>query len=33
MTLQPSDWCEMMFEKTGDVNYLAMYNLWKEKGL
>ncbi len=29
----PSEWCEMMFEKTGDTNYLEMYNLWKGRGL
>lgn len=25
----PSEWCEFMFEKTGNVDYLEMYNLWK----
>lgn len=30
--MKPSEWCEMMFERTGDVNYLTMYNHWKEKG-
>lgn len=29
----PSEWCEKKFEETSDVNYLQMYNHWKEKGL
>lgn len=29
--LKPSDWCEKMFERTGDTNYLSMYNTWKER--
>lgn len=28
----PSEWAERMFERTGDVNYLEMYNLWKGRG-
>lgn len=31
--MTPSEWCEMMFEKTGDATYLEMYNLWKGRGL
>lgn len=31
--MTPSEWCEMMFERTGNTDYLEMYNLWKEKGL
>lgn len=31
--MQPSEWCEMMFESTGNTDYLEMYNLWKERGL
>lgn len=30
--MTPSEWCEMMFERTGDTAYLEMYNYWKEKG-
>lgn len=30
---KPSEWCERMFEKTGNVDYLEMYNYWKGKGL
>lgn len=30
--MTPSEWCEMMFERTGDTAYLEMYNHWKEKG-
>lgn len=30
--MTPSEWCEMMFERTGDTAYLELYNLWKEKG-
>ncbi|QZI79716.1 hypothetical protein 101136BS1_031 [Escherichia phage vB_EcoP-101136BS1] len=29
----PSEWCEMMFEKTGNTDYLELYNQWKERGL
>lgn len=29
----PSKWCEMMFEKTGNTDYLELYNQWKERGL
>lgn len=32
MIMKPSEWCEKMFERTGDHNYLAMYNMWKERG-
>ncbi|UZT50213.1 hypothetical protein [Enterobacter phage 04_vB_Eclo_IJM] len=31
--MTPSEWCEMMSEKTGSVDYLEMYNLWKGRGL
>lgn len=31
--MTPSEWCEMMFEKTGNTDYLEMYNLWKGRGL
>ena len=31
--VKPSEWCERMFEKTGNTDYLEMYNYWKEKGL
>lgn len=31
--MTPSEWCEMMFERTGNTDYLEMYNPWKEKGL
>lgn len=31
--MKPSDWCDMMFEKTGDTNYLYMAQNWREKGL
>ncbi|QVV96856.1 hypothetical protein [Kosakonia phage Kc166A] len=31
--MSPSSWCEMMFEKTQDVAYLELYNLWKGRGL
>ena len=30
--LSPSEWCELMFQRTGDTAYLELYNLWKEKG-
>lgn len=30
--LKPSEWCERMFELTGDINYLTLYNQWKERG-
>ena len=30
--MTPSEWCEMMYERTGDTAYLELYNLWKEKG-
>lgn len=30
--MTPSEWCEMMFERTGDTAYLELYNLWKERG-
>ena len=29
----PSEWCEFMFEKTGNTDYLELYNQWKERGL
>ncbi|ACF15739.1 hypothetical protein BSP161_0037 [Salmonella phage BSP161] len=30
--LKPSEWCERMFEKTGNTDYLELYNHWKERG-
>lgn len=30
--LKPSEWCERMFEKTGNADYLELYNLWKGRG-
>ncbi len=30
---KPSEWCEHKFEETGNVDYLQLYNLWKERGL
>ncbi|QEM41237.1 hypothetical protein [Salmonella phage DS_BP2] len=30
--LKPSEWCERMFEKTGNTDYLELYNLWKGRG-
>lgn len=30
--MTPSEWCEIMFERTGDIVYLELYNYWKEKG-
>lgn len=29
----PSEWAERKFEDTGNVDYLQLYNLWKERGL
>lgn len=29
----PSEWCERKFEETGNVDYLQLYSLWKERGL
>ncbi|WNT48096.1 hypothetical protein SPLA4_PHROGS00035 [Salmonella phage SPLA4] len=29
---KPSEWCERMFEKTGNADYLELYNQWKERG-
>lgn len=31
--MKPSEWCDMMFENTGDINYLEMANNYREKGL
>lgn len=31
--MMPSEWCERKFEETGNVDYLQLYNLWKERGL
>lgn len=31
--LKPSEWCERKFEETGNVDYLELYNQWKERGL
>ncbi|QQO91383.1 hypothetical protein ORF041 [Yersinia phage PYps49T] len=30
--VKPSEWCERMFEKTGNADYLELYNLWKGRG-
>lgn len=30
---KPSEWCERKFEETGNVDYLHLYSLWKERGL
>lgn len=30
--LKPSEWAERMFEKTGNADYLELYNQWKERG-
>lgn len=27
----PSEWAERLFEETGDVAYLELYNLWKQR--
>lgn len=27
----PSEWAERLFEETGDVAYLELYNLWKRR--
>ncbi|UVX33552.1 MAG: hypothetical protein [Bacteriophage sp.] len=29
---KPSEWAERMFEKTGNTDYLELYNQWKERG-
>ncbi|CAK6596419.1 unknown function [Klebsiella phage vB_Kpn_K12P1.1] len=29
--MTPSEWCEMMFERTGDTAYLELYNHWKRR--
>lgn len=29
--LKPSEWCERMLEKTGNADYLELYNQWKER--
>lgn len=29
----PSEWAERKFEETGNVDYLQLYHLWKERGL
>lgn len=31
--MTPSEWCERKFEETGNVDYLELYNQWKERGL
>lgn len=31
--MKPSEWCDKKFEETGDIAYLEMANLWREKGL
>lgn len=31
--IMPSEWAERKFEETGNVDYLQLYNLWKERGL
>lgn len=30
--VKPSEWSERMFEKTGNADYLELYNLWKGRG-
>lgn len=31
--LKPSEWCEAMYSRTGNTDYLELYNLWKGRGL
>lgn len=31
--MTPSEWCERKFEETGNIDYLEMYNLWKQRGM
>ena len=29
--MKPSEWCGIMFEKTGDIIYLQLANMWRER--
>lgn len=29
----PSEWCQEMYEKTLNQDYITLYNQWKERGL
>ncbi len=29
--MKPSEWCDIMFDKTGDIIYLQLANMWRER--